>query len=119
MGIRIMANAICLDCGTAQENTENALCVNGHDNWLEATDEMERFQAAIKKFGCSMETIVSSIKNNVDLKVPINAQRDFFEKEDGVRSWYKCPSCGDENVRWKNLYCEACNCEFEWSGHKM
>jgi hypothetical protein len=48
--------------------------------------------------------------------VPINGQRDFFEKEDGVRNWYKCPSCGDENVRWKNIFCENCNCEFEWSG---
>lgn len=49
--------------------------------------------------------------------VPIDGQKDFFEKEDGVRSWYKCPNCGDGNVRWKNIYCEACNCEFEWSGH--
>lgn len=59
--------------------------------------------------------------NNVNtlLKVvPINAQKDFYEIEDGVRNWYKCPKCGDENVRFRDIYCEKCNCDFEWSGHK-
>lgn len=57
-------------------------------------------------------------KDSKNKIVAINGQKDLFEIEDGIRYWYKCPNCGDENVRWKNVYCEKCNCEFEWSGYK-
>lgn len=65
----IFSNALCLECGTTKENPENAFCVNGHDNWLESNDEMERFQHASKRFGVSMTEITNSIKNGIDLVV--------------------------------------------------
>ncbi len=68
-GSFLSANAVCLKCGSTKENPETAFCINDHDDWLEANDEMERFQIASKRFGVSMEEIVSSIKNGIDLAV--------------------------------------------------
>ncbi len=63
------ANALCLQCGTTKENSKTAFCINDHDDWLETNDEMERFQIASKRFGVSIDEIVSSIKNKIDLVV--------------------------------------------------
>ena len=62
-------NAVCLKCGSTQENPETAFCINDHDDWLESNDEMERFEIASKRFGVPIKEIVSSIKNGIDLVV--------------------------------------------------
>lgn len=63
----INANAICLDCGTAKENPENGFCINGHDNWLEEEDSVERFLQASVKFNKSSSELICHIKDNVSI----------------------------------------------------
>lgn len=63
------ANAVCLVCGTTKENTKNAFCINGHDDWLETNDDMERFAIASKRFGVPMDKIVLAIDEGIDLEV--------------------------------------------------
>lgn len=63
----IPANAICLECGTSQQRSEDGFCINGHDNWLEQEDSAERFAEAIVKFKKPLVTIILSIQNNTDL----------------------------------------------------
>lgn len=63
----INANAICLECGTAKENSFSGLCINGHDNWLEETDEIERFAEASVKFNKTASELMVYIKDNVSI----------------------------------------------------
>lgn len=65
----IPANAICLICGTAEEDSESGYCINGHDDWLEPEDEYQRVQTAIQVFGKPYEEIMDAIKNNRSLEV--------------------------------------------------
>jgi len=62
------ADAICLICGTTKMNTDDGLCVHGHDEWLEDIDSGLRFKEAIDIFGVDLEEIIYAIKNNTDLK---------------------------------------------------
>ncbi len=61
------ANAICLECGTAQENPETGFCINGHDNWLEKEDSGDRFDFAMKKFKVSQSELIKHIQNGTNL----------------------------------------------------
>lgn len=61
----INANAICLDCGTAKQNSVNGFCINDHDNWLEIDDNIERFSEASEKFKKTVDEIIFSIENNI------------------------------------------------------
>lgn len=63
----IDANAICLDCGTSSENPENGFCINGHDNWLEAEDDIERFSHASVKFNKTTSELMFHIQKNVSI----------------------------------------------------
>ncbi len=63
----INANAICLNCGTAKENPENGFCINGHDNWLEEEDNIERFSEASSKWNKSNYELMYHIKDNVSI----------------------------------------------------
>jgi len=63
----INANAICLDCGTAKENPENGFCMNGHDNWLEEMDKIERFSEASIKFNKTTSELMFHIQQNVSI----------------------------------------------------
>ena len=58
------ANAICLDCGTTNEDSQTGFCINGHDNWLELQDDVELFEQASKKFGASLGEIKDAIYCN-------------------------------------------------------
>jgi hypothetical protein len=63
----INANAICLECGTAKENPENGFCINGHDNWLEEEDSIERFSEASAKFNKNSSELMFHIQQNVSI----------------------------------------------------
>lgn len=63
----INANAICIDCGTAKENSDTGFCINDHDNWLEEEDNIERFSEASVKFSKSTSELMRHIKENVSI----------------------------------------------------
>ena len=58
------ANALCIECGSVKQSTESGLCENGHDNWLEESDDMDRFLIAAKKFKTDLAGLIYAIKNN-------------------------------------------------------
>lgn len=55
------ANAMCMQCGTTDENPKTAFCVNDHDDWIESNDSPERFIEASIKFKISIQTIIDRI----------------------------------------------------------
>ncbi len=71
------ANAICLDCGTAKEDPENGFCINGHDNWVEDGDDVQRISYACEKFQITGKQLMHHIKNNVSVGLPTNLNTNY------------------------------------------
>ena len=64
----INANAICRECGTAKENSENGFCINGHDDWLEEEDGFKGLFPYLEKFKLgSVYRLKYHIINNICL----------------------------------------------------
>lgn len=61
------ADAICMICGTAKQDTDTGCCENGHDDWLEEGDDLERFISAAKRFNTDLAGLTNAIKNNKNL----------------------------------------------------
>lgn len=63
------ANAICMQCGSAHQNSENALCVNGCDDWVEEGDDFNRLNECCKKFKIkTIGQLKKCISEGIDLK---------------------------------------------------
>lgn len=56
---------MCLERETAKEDPENGLCINGHDNWVEDGDDVERISYACEKFQLTGKELMHHIKNNI------------------------------------------------------
>lgn len=56
--------AICLQCGTVRQNPETGFCVNGHDDWVEERDSVERFSELSRKLNYSIGYIESLFKSD-------------------------------------------------------
>lgn len=61
-------SCICLTCGIRNDHTEpHGFCQNGHDNWLEYRDVInknEHFKKALKITGLSAEEFTDVFMNN-------------------------------------------------------
>lgn len=58
-----MGKYICVDCFSQQSDNDNGftegLCINGHDNWLELTDDILLLKEASDNHNIPMEQIVN------------------------------------------------------------
>lgn len=66
------AEAICITCGTTNQDINTGCCINGHDNWLEEVDDIHMFYSATIKLGVSLKVIMDSFDNNRDIVIPNN-----------------------------------------------
>ncbi len=62
----IPANAICMVCGTSKEDPNTAYCINGHDDWVENGDEIERIQKCALKFNATVLYLKYAMANSID-----------------------------------------------------
>lgn len=47
--------------------------------------------------------------------VNINKEKHYFAKDELYTDWYKCPSCGNTYVFFKNRFCSNCGAQFKWT----
>jgi len=66
------AEAICITCGTTNQDINTGCCINGHDNWLEEIDDVHTFYEATIKLNVSLKEIMKAFDNNVDIVIPTN-----------------------------------------------
>lgn len=57
--------------------------------------------------------VIRALKVNI---VPIDAQKDYFAKDEVWCDWYDCPKCKSCNVMFEDNYCSNCGCKFNWTG---
>jgi hypothetical protein len=65
----LVADAVCLTCGSTKQDPITAFCINDHDNWLEIDDTIELFSYAVDRFNLPVSDIVDSIRNNKDIVI--------------------------------------------------
>jgi hypothetical protein len=57
------ANAVCLTCGTNQQNAKTGFCINDHDDWVEESDSVLILNFS-KKFNKSISEVLGLIKHD-------------------------------------------------------
>lgn len=63
----VPANAICMVCGTSKEDPHTAYCINGHDDWVENADEIERIEKCALKFNATVLFVKYAMANSIDI----------------------------------------------------